>query len=57
MALLEAKATPQECQEYKSFILKLADRVAAAHKESGAADGSASDPERVAIDSIAQALG
>ena len=45
------------CQEYKSFIIKLAKRVASAHKESGPAEGSVSDPERAAIDSIAQALG
>ncbi len=56
-SLLETKATPQECQEYKSFIVKLAERVASAHKESGAGAGSISDPERAAIDSIAQALG
>jgi hypothetical protein len=57
VALLEAKATPQECQEYKSFIITLAERVAGAHKESGPGEGSVSDPERAAIDSIAQALG
>ena len=54
VALLRTKATPQECEEYKSFILKLAERVASAHKESGAADA---DPERAAIDSIGEALG
>ena len=57
VALLETKATPHERQEYKSFVLKLAERVASAHKESGSAEGSVSDPERAAIDSIAQALG
>lgn len=57
VALLEAKATPQECEDYKSFILKLAERVASAHRESGSPEGSISDPERAAIDSIAQALG
>jgi hypothetical protein len=57
VALLHTKATPQECQEYRSFIIKLAERVASAHKESGPAEGSISDPERGAIDSIAQALG
>jgi hypothetical protein len=56
VALLETKATPEECQEYKSFIITLADRVASAHKESGSAE-SVSDPERAAIDSIAEALG
>src|SRR5271166_2661134 len=43
VALLETKATPQECAEYRSFILKLAERVASAHKESKAAEGG--DPE------------
>ena len=57
VALLEAKATPQESQDYKSFVIKLAERVASAHKESGPAEGSISEPERAAIDSIAQALG
>ncbi len=56
VGLLENKATPQECEDYKSFILKLSERVAGAHKESGA-EGSVSDPERAAIDAIAQALG
>ena len=36
VALLETKATPRECEEYKSFIRTLADRVASAHKERGA---------------------
>ena len=57
VALLETKATPEECQEYKSFILTLADKVASAHKEGGSAEGSVSEPERAAIDSISQALG
>src|SRR5271167_2192737 len=55
VSLLQAKATPEECQEYKSFVLKLAERVASAHKESGA-ESPISDPERAAIDSITQAL-
>jgi len=57
VALLDTKATAQECQEYKSFITTLAEKVASAHKESGSAEGSVSDPERAAIDSIAKALG
>ncbi len=57
VTLLETKATPEECREYKSFILTLADRVASAHKESGPGEGPVSDPEREAIDSISQALG
>ena len=55
-ALLAGKATPQEVQEYKGFILTLANRVAAAHRE-----GSGQDPvggaEREAIGQIETALG
>ncbi len=57
VALLKDKATPEECEQYKSFILKLAERVAAAHKEGGSAEEPVSDPERAAIASITQALG
>jgi hypothetical protein len=55
VALLEAKATPEELDEYKRFVVGLSERVAAAHSEGG--DGPVSDAERAAIDSIAQALG
>ncbi len=55
-ALLQSKATPQELEEYRRFVVSLAERVAGAHKESGE-EGSVSDAERAAIDSIAQALG
>jgi hypothetical protein len=54
VALLERKATPQEVDDYRRFVLTLAERVAAAHKEGGEA---VSDSERAAIDEIASALG
>src|SRR2546421_5241518 len=53
-ALLERKATPDEVQGYKRFTLALADRVANAHREGGAA---VSDAERAAIDEIRTTLG
>jgi hypothetical protein len=54
IALLEGKATPDEVEAYRSFILMLADKVANAHREHGQ---SVSDAERAAIDEISQALG
>ena len=55
-ALLAGKATPQEVQEYKGFILTLANRVASAHREGGAQD-PVSEAERGAIQEIVTALG
>lgn len=54
IALLEQKATPDEVDAYKRFVLTLADKVAAAHREG---DVAVSDAERAAIDEIAAALG
>jgi hypothetical protein len=54
VALLERKATPEEVDDYRRFVVTLAERVAAAHKEGGQ---PVSDPERAAIEEIAQALG
>jgi hypothetical protein len=54
VALLEQKATPQEVEDYRNFILTLADKVANAHREHGV---SVSDAERAAINEIADALG
>jgi hypothetical protein len=48
--LLEAKATPEEVDEYRRFVLTLANRVAEAHK-------GVTDSERSAMEEIAQALG
>jgi hypothetical protein len=55
VALLDGKASPQELVEYKGFVLALAEKVAAAHRES--AKDSVSDAERSAIAAIAEALG
>jgi hypothetical protein len=52
--LLERKATPDEVDGYRSFVVTLADKVASAHREGGA---SAGDDEQAAIDEISTALG
>jgi uncharacterized protein YicC (UPF0701 family) len=57
VALLEAKATAQELDEYKQFIVNLADQVANAHREGRRDEGAVSDAERSAIAEIAEALG
>ena len=54
VALLEAKATADEVDEYRRFVLALANKVAAAHREHGQ---SVSPAEAVAIEQIADALG
>ncbi len=54
VTLLENKATPDEVDEYRRFILTLANKVAAAHREEGQ---QVSPPEAAAIDQIAEALG
>jgi len=54
VGLLEQKATPQEVEDYRSFVLDLAKRVAAAHKEHGQ---QVSPAEQAAIDEIAASLG
>jgi len=54
VSLLEAKASPEELEDYKRFTLSLAGRVASA-KEEG--DQPVSDAERTAIDEISAALG
>jgi hypothetical protein len=52
--LLKAKATSEELDEYKKFVLGLAQRVAEAHKEGGE---RVSEAEREAIGEISTALG
>lgn len=52
--VLERKATPAELDEYRRFVLGLAQRVAEAHREDGA---DVSPPEQRAIDDITGALG
>jgi hypothetical protein len=53
-ALVEQKATAEEVDQYKRFVLTLAQRVAEAHKEGGE---RVSDAEAAAIGEIADALG
>jgi hypothetical protein len=50
VTLLESKATPEELDEYRKFIVGLANRVAEAHK-------GVTDTERSAIAEIEAALG
>jgi hypothetical protein len=57
VALLDGKATPQELDEYKRFIVNLADKVARAHRESGRGEDPVSDTEKTAIATIVEALG
>src|ERR1700730_8346398 len=45
VALLEGKVTPQERDEYKGFIVNLADKVAHAHRERGRGEEPVSDAE------------
>ena len=54
IALLERKATPEEVEDYRRFILNLADRVAKAHREGGE---QVSDAEQAAIKEISASLG
>ena len=54
MALLESKATAGERDDYRRFVLTLANKVAAAHREHGQ---SVSPAEEQAIQQITAALG
>ena len=54
VALLETKATAEEVDAYRRFVLALANKVAAAHREHGQ---DVSPAEAAAIDQIAAALG
>jgi hypothetical protein len=53
-ALVESKATPDEVEDYKRFVVTLAHRVAAAHREHGT---DVSPAEQAAIDEISATLG
>jgi hypothetical protein len=55
VALLERTATPEELEDYRRFVLTLADKVAAAHREGGG--DATSTAERAAIAEIAASLG
>jgi hypothetical protein len=52
--VLERKATAEEVEDYRRFVLTLADRVANAHREGGE---KVSDAERAAIEEISASLG
>jgi len=52
--LLERTATPEELDDYKRFVLNVADKVANAHREG---EESVSADERAAIEAIAANLG
>lgn len=54
IALLEQKATPEELAEYRGFVMKVANRVAEAHREG---DEQVSEPESQAIAEISEAAG
>ncbi len=54
MALLESKATAEESDDYRRFVLALANKVATAHREHGQ---SVSPAEAEAIQQITAALG
>ena len=53
VALLQSKATPEEVDEYRRFIVTLSQHVAAAHREHGQ---DVSEAEQAAINDITEAL-
>ena len=58
--LLERKATPEELDDYRRFVLTVAERVAQAHKEGaflGVGGQRVSDRERAALDEVASTIG
>jgi hypothetical protein len=60
MRILEAKATPEETDAYKRFVMTVAQAVASAHKEGGflgIGGKQISDAENQALDEISSALG
>ena len=52
--VLDRKATPEQVEDYRRFVLTLADKVASAHREGGASVG---DAERATIAEISTSLG
>jgi hypothetical protein len=60
MSLLEAKATPDEIDAYKRFVMTVAQAAAAAHKEGGflgIGGQKVSEAEETALDEISLTLG
>ena len=57
--LVEEKATPEEAEEYRQFVLRLADVVAHAHKEGGVlgiGGKEVSPEEQAALDRLSSTL-
>ena len=54
IALLEQKATPEEVEGYRAFVLAVARKVAEAHEEEGQPISAA---EQAAIDKVASTIG
>lgn len=52
--LLKTKASPEEVDDYRHFVVGVAEKVAAAHREHGVA---VSEAEQAAIDEIAATIG
>jgi hypothetical protein len=60
MSILESKATAEEADAYKTFVMRVAQAVAGAHKEGGflgIGGKRVSDAEEQALDEISHALG
>jgi hypothetical protein len=60
IGIVEAKATPEEVDSYKRFVMTVAQAVASAHKEGGflgVGGKHISDAENQALDEISTALG
>jgi hypothetical protein len=60
VATVEARATPEEAQEYREFVLRVADVVAHAAKEGGVlgiGGKQVSEQERAALDELRGTLG
>jgi hypothetical protein len=60
MSILESKATSAEADAYKTFVMRVAQAVAGAHKEGGflgIGGTRISDAENQALDEISHALG
>jgi hypothetical protein len=58
--IVEEKATPEETEDYRQFILRLADVVAHAHKEGGVlgiGGKEVSEEEQAALDRLESTLG
>ena len=55
IALLDAKATPEEVADYKKFVVAVATRAAEAHEEKGSEE-PISEAEQAALTAIADAL-